>query len=114
MLVTQWPIDAATTENGALVIVRDGFRVLAVDRCGTAERQARRDKLATLVAEVAARAPEVKVTDDAAGRITDVTWDIGENERVAPDTCGLRAVDHRRARRAKLVLQRSSSRDVRR
>jgi HAD superfamily hydrolase (TIGR01484 family) len=88
MLVTQWPIDAATTENGALVIVRDGLRVVPVDRCGAAERQARRAKLTALVAEVAARAPELKLTDDAAGRITDVTWDIGENEQVAPARVG--------------------------
>jgi HAD superfamily hydrolase (TIGR01484 family) len=88
VLVTQWPIDAATTENGALAIVRDGRRGSLLDGCGTAERQARRAKLATLVAEVASRAPEVKLTDDAAGRVADVTWDIGENEHVAPTRIG--------------------------
>jgi HAD superfamily hydrolase (TIGR01484 family) len=83
VLVTQWPIDAATAENGAMVIVRDGRKVSQVDRCSAAERATRRGKLGALVKEVAERAPDVKLTDDAMGRVTDVTWDIGENEHVA-------------------------------
>jgi HAD superfamily hydrolase (TIGR01484 family) len=85
VLVTQWPIDAATTENGAMIIVRDGRRVSHIDRCGSEERQVRRAKLGALVRDVKERAEELKLTDDAQGRVTDVTWDIGENEHVASE-----------------------------
>jgi hypothetical protein len=78
----QWPIDAATTENGAIAVVRQGMRTLRVDACERFERDRRRARLVAVVADMAARAPELKTTDDASGRISDVTWDIGENERV--------------------------------
>ncbi len=85
LAATQWPIDAATTENGAIVIVKEGRRAIRVDACDPKERQRRRDALAALVADVAKRAPDVKLAGDAYGRITDVTWDVGENEHATPD-----------------------------
>jgi HAD superfamily hydrolase (TIGR01484 family) len=81
----QWPIDAATTENGAIAILREGKQVERVDPYAGPEREARRSKLAALVKAVAARMPDLKLADDASGRISDVAWDIGENVRVPPD-----------------------------
>ncbi len=84
-VVKQWPVDAATTENGAIAIVRDGARIVSVDACERFERDRRRARLAALVADMASKAPDLKVTDDASGRISDVTWDIGENEHVSAE-----------------------------
>jgi hypothetical protein len=82
----QWPIDAATTENGAISILREGKHVARVDPCDPAEREARRSRLAALVEDMAARLPALKLADDTSGRISDVAWDIGENVRVPPET----------------------------
>ena len=82
LAVKQWPVDAATTENGAIAIVRDGKRIARVDPCDAGERARRREKLEALAADVAKRAPEVRPTEDRVGRISDFTWDIGEYESV--------------------------------
>ncbi len=81
----QWPIDAATTENGAIAIVKEGRRAVRIDSCEAAERARRRDALDALAKDVAKRAPDVVLAGDAYGRIADVTWDIGENHVAAPD-----------------------------
>ena len=82
-IAIQWPVDAVVTENGAISFVRDGGRVSRVDRCLPAERARRREALTAIAATAASRAPDVKLTEDAAGRISDVTWDIGEYEHPA-------------------------------
>jgi HAD superfamily hydrolase (TIGR01484 family) len=84
-VVKQWPVDAATTENGAIAIVKDEGKISVVDSCERFERDRRRARFVALVADMASKAPDLKVTDDASGRISDVTWDIGENERVGPE-----------------------------
>jgi HAD superfamily hydrolase (TIGR01484 family) len=84
-VVKQWPVDAATTENGAIAIVRDGNHVVVVDACERFERDRRRARFVALVADMASKAPDLKITDDASGRISDVTWDIGESERVSSE-----------------------------
>ncbi|HEY2366603.1 MAG TPA: HAD-IIB family hydrolase [Polyangiaceae bacterium] len=84
-VVKQWPVDAATTENGAIAIVRDAEKISVVDPCERFERDRRRARFVALVSEMASKAPDLKVTDDASGRISDVTWDIGENERVSAE-----------------------------
>lgn len=85
LVVKQWPVDAATTENGAIAVVREGARVVRVDACDPSERARRRERLEALARDVSTRAPDVKPTDDRTGRISDFTWDIGENERVPPE-----------------------------
>jgi len=82
ILAMQWPVDAALTENGAVAIVREGRKANKVDRCDQGERQRRRARLVDIVAAVAKEAPEVRLADDASGRVSDVTWDIGENATV--------------------------------
>jgi HAD superfamily hydrolase (TIGR01484 family) len=85
LLALQWPIDAALTENGALVALREGKHVVRIDRCTPDERAARRAKLAAIVADVRERMPDLGLTDDASGRVSDVTWDIGETVTVPPE-----------------------------
>ncbi len=78
MLARQWPIDGAVTENGAVHVVREGRSILIRERCTADERKKRRMRLEELIARVAAVVPEATLTDDIAGRRSDVTWDIGE------------------------------------
>jgi HAD superfamily hydrolase (TIGR01484 family) len=84
-LAMQWPVDAVITENGAIAHVREGRRALRIERCSQGDRARRRALLASIVADMKARAPELELTDDAAGRISDVTWDVGEHARVPRD-----------------------------
>jgi hydroxymethylpyrimidine pyrophosphatase-like HAD family hydrolase len=78
LLVRQWPIDGCVAENGAVHLVRRGRGILRIDACSELERRARRGRLAVLVERVREVVPEARLTDDAAFRVSDVTWDVGE------------------------------------
>src|SRR5690349_15781218 len=52
VIVHQWPISGAITENGAIAVLRAGARVALDDPLGKRGRAARRDRLATVVAEL--------------------------------------------------------------
>jgi HAD superfamily hydrolase (TIGR01484 family) len=91
VLVRQWPIDGAVTENGAVHVVREGRGVALRERCTAEERHARRMRLARLVAKVAEVVPEARLADDVGARRADVTWDIGERVRLPPDRVELAA-----------------------
>ena len=85
VIARQWPIDGAVTENGAVHVVRDGKGVAVTfdgDASAVAERRARLDQLVRVVAKAM---PNLKLSDDVHARRSDVTWDIGERERVEPD-----------------------------
>lgn len=78
VIVRQWPIDGAVTENGAVLVVRDG-RGVAVLRDGSEEEiAARRARLDALVTRVRQAMPHVALADDVHARRSDVAWDIGE------------------------------------
>ncbi len=83
VLVRQWPIDGAVTENGAVHVVRDGRGVALRERCSEAERRARRARLTQLIAGVRERVPEARLADDVGARRSDVTWDIGERQTLS-------------------------------
>jgi HAD superfamily hydrolase (TIGR01484 family) len=85
VLVRQWPIDAAITESGPIVLVREGAVVRALDGASPEERRRRRIRLAAIIEAAAVAVPEVRLTDDMGGRRADVTWDIGETVRVPED-----------------------------
>jgi HAD superfamily hydrolase (TIGR01484 family) len=85
VVARQWPIDGAVTENGAVRIVRDGHGVTLREDCDAAERSARRERLAAMVARVKTVVPEVELADDVAGRRADVAWDIGERLKAPVD-----------------------------
>lgn len=78
VLVRQWPIHGCVTENGPVHLVRSGRRVIRNDACTEAERRSRRRRLEELVSQVHEVVPEACLTDDAGGRVSDVTWDVGE------------------------------------
>jgi HAD superfamily hydrolase (TIGR01484 family) len=85
VLVRQWPIDGAVTENGAVAVVREGSGVARDEACTEEERRARRVRLGRIVDEVRTLVPEARLTDDVDARRSDVTWDIGERYRLPPD-----------------------------
>jgi HAD superfamily hydrolase (TIGR01484 family) len=85
VIARQWPIEAAVTENGAVVVFREGRGVGRFERCDEAERTARRARLARIVEGARVRVPEAQLTDDVAARRSDVTWDIGERVRLPGD-----------------------------
>ena len=82
VVVRQWPIDAAVTENGAIVVLREGRGIALRETCDQAERRSRRIRLARLVEEVRGVVPEARMSDDIDARRSDVTWDIGERIRL--------------------------------
>lgn len=82
VLVRQWPIDGAVSENGAVFVVREADRVRVIEDGMVAEIEARRVRLASLVAGVRAAMPELELADDVRFRRSDVAWDVGEHVTV--------------------------------
>lgn len=82
VLASVWPVDAAIAENGGIAYVRRGRRLerLDFDSCDPAD-SARR--LAALSEEILATYPFARRADDNTLRLTDVAFDIGENQRLA-------------------------------
>lgn len=85
VIARQWPIDAAVTENGAVVISREKQAIRRQDMCDEAERRHRRVRLAGVVERVRDAVPEVRLADDVAARTSDITFDIGETVHLQDD-----------------------------
>jgi hypothetical protein len=79
----QWPVHGAVTENGAIAFSKADGRVRCIDGASARERENRQRALARIVAELGVRHPELAPADDVAGRISDYTFDIGENVKLA-------------------------------
>jgi HAD superfamily hydrolase (TIGR01484 family) len=79
VLASVWPVDAAIAENGGIAFLRRGRRI---ERLYFAAGDPREDaqRLADLSAEIERAHPFAKRTDDATLRVTDIAFDIGENE----------------------------------
>jgi hypothetical protein len=82
VIVRQWPLDGAVTENGALLVYRTGDMLKRWDRADESERSGRRRRIAFIVAEVQRAFPMLRAADDVSARVSDFTFDIGEHERV--------------------------------
>ncbi|WP_394823425.1 HAD hydrolase family protein [Pendulispora albinea] len=85
IIVRQWPIDGAVTENGAVHLIREGRGIARLEACDEAERRRRRIRLAGLVERVRVEVPEARLADDVDARRSDITWDIGERMRLPND-----------------------------
>ena len=81
----QWPVLATVTENGAIAYTSDGPAVTRLDRLSAGERGRRRAQLLTVLEEIRRVYPEVELADDNLGRLSDVTFDIGERASLEPD-----------------------------
>jgi HAD superfamily hydrolase (TIGR01484 family) len=82
LLVRQWPITGAVTENGAVCVHREGELVRRVDSVEGNERRDRRARIAMLVSDMRGRFPELAPADDVDARISDFTFDIGERRHL--------------------------------
>jgi HAD superfamily hydrolase (TIGR01484 family) len=82
LLARMWPVDAAVSENGAILHrIQDG-KLVESDVVPPDERARRRARLLAVAADLQSRFPELRETDDARDRISDVTLDIGEHVHV--------------------------------
>lgn len=82
VLVRMWPVIGAVAENGALAVIRRGHGVERLDPMRAEERASVRARLDHIVAAVRAAFPDARLSDDAHGRVSDVTFDIGEAQQV--------------------------------
>ena len=89
VIVSQWPIQGAVAENGAIAFHKDEHGLHTKDPLSTLERSSRQRALARLCAEIAAEFPDLVPADDVSLRRTDFTYDIGEHQRVAKDRVAL-------------------------
>jgi hypothetical protein len=81
VLAATWPIDAAVAENGAVAWWRGG----ALHWEDEATRAAHARRLGEIRDEILASEPAAKLAEDQWLRLTDVAFDIGERQRLAPD-----------------------------
>ncbi|HEY3595312.1 MAG TPA: HAD-IIB family hydrolase [Polyangiaceae bacterium] len=85
VMARQWPIAGVITENGAVAAYREGKSLARWQRADEATRRARRIRIAEGIADLRARFPEARLTDDSHARISDLAIDIGESQRVPAD-----------------------------
>jgi HAD superfamily hydrolase (TIGR01484 family) len=85
LVARQWPVDGCIAENGAIYTYRDQGHLSRLDQEPEAERRSRRIRLSQIVVAAREAVPEARLTDDMDGRISDVTWDIGERTRLPED-----------------------------
>lgn len=77
VLLGQWPIDFAVTENGGVAFVKDRGRPRRSDRFEPAERQHHRQRLASIAQEIAQHF-DLWPSEDNDLRLGDYSLDIGE------------------------------------
>lgn len=84
VLASLWPVDAAIAENGGIAYLRRGGRLerLYFETTDPAE-DARR--LAAVGDDVLRSLPFARRADDSGLRITDIAFDVGENQQLARD-----------------------------
>jgi HAD superfamily hydrolase (TIGR01484 family) len=81
VLASLWPVDAAIAENGGIAYVRRGRRLERLYfEAGDPVADAAR--LAALADEILTTYPFARRADDSALRVTDVAFDIGENQQL--------------------------------
>ncbi|MBK7585750.1 MAG: HAD hydrolase family protein [Myxococcales bacterium] len=85
VIARQWPIAGVVSENGAVSLYRKADVLCRLDAVDEAERQRRRKRVAVVVAKIREAFPKLQPADDVAARVSDFTFDIGENTQAAPE-----------------------------
>lgn len=75
-----WPVEAVISENGHIAYRRVAGRVKAIDSVPEAQRAKRTKKLVEIAERLMSEVPELRFSDDTKGRISDLTFDIGEHQ----------------------------------
>jgi HAD superfamily hydrolase (TIGR01484 family) len=86
VIARQWPVDAVITENGAVSLYRDGRAVSRWEDADETTRKARRARIGEALSLLRQRFGTVRLSDDCWTRVSDLTIDIGETERVPSET----------------------------
>jgi HAD superfamily hydrolase (TIGR01484 family) len=84
VLARQWPVLGVVSENGAVLSWREGDAIRRSLRHGD-DAHPPRDRVMPIVDALRREIPGLVLADDNAARITDVTIDVGEREKVAPE-----------------------------
>jgi hypothetical protein len=82
VVLRQWPISAAITENGGITLYRSQQRVVRLNRSDAREQRTKARRLSEIVATLRAEFDELEPADDVWLRLTDYTFDIGEHEHL--------------------------------
>jgi len=84
ILAQLWPVEAVISENGALAHFKNGARIELSDPLPPLDRRERQRRLSDVVAQVRSAVPSLPPSDDAQGRLSDFTFDIGEFNHATP------------------------------
>jgi HAD superfamily hydrolase (TIGR01484 family) len=84
LVVRQWPIELALTENGAIGVRRSAVGVVRLDRLAPAARARRRERLRAVAEQMLRLEPAAVLADDHVARVSDLTFDVGEHQRLSP------------------------------
>lgn len=103
VLARTWPVAGVVTENGAIAHVREQGRVHCIDEWSGPSREQARRSLQRIADLVEREFPELVRTDDARARISDITYDVGEYQRV-PSALVARASERARDLGARTTL----------
>jgi hypothetical protein len=85
IVARQWPVEGVVAENGAVLLYRQGAGITRKLRHEGPLLDAARRRLEHVVALVKQSVPEIELADDNAARLTDVTFDVGERHKLAPE-----------------------------
>jgi hypothetical protein len=86
VIARQWPVDAVLTENGAVALFREGPALRRWQDVDEPTRRSRRSRLESAFRALQQRFADVRLSDDCWTRISDLTIDIGEAEKVPSET----------------------------
>jgi HAD superfamily hydrolase (TIGR01484 family) len=82
VLARQWPVAAVVAETGAIAVYRQGRGVKRLDSVDAAQREPRRAQLRQAAEQMHRQFPQLRPGDDNDARVSDYTFDIGEQQRV--------------------------------
>ena len=85
VMARQWPVDAVVTENGAVVLYRDGKTIRRWQEADESTRKARRARILAGFASLRQQFETVRASDDSHARESDLAIDIGESQCLAAD-----------------------------
>jgi len=85
VLARQWPVLGVVSENGAVLSWREGDAIHRSLLDSDAPQGLPRERVLPIVEQLRREIPGLVYADDNAARITDVTLDVGEREKVAPE-----------------------------
>ena len=85
VMARQWPVDGVVTENGAVVLSREGREIRRWHEADEPTRRERRERILAGYSALQAQFAKVRASDDSHARETDLAIDIGESQRLTAE-----------------------------